>query len=364
MSGTASGLRKHQLEVGWAVFTAANLAAMGMLAGVDGGTVPFHFIWVSLTIVYGYTVWSARPTIIVLSVVMSTTAAMILLEIVRGPTRPDELTEVPLMAAMFVAMVWHARRRSAAEHVAIRSREREREFIRDSSHHLKTPLQLARSYSELLRAGLVTEQQHHDSDALITELDRLGKIVNGLLVFMTSEEPQLLDRRPADVEELVFGVVGRWMDAVDRTWHVDVRDPGMLNVDSNRLELALDALIENAVAATSPAGRISLIATGSGSAFTIRVVDDGHGIPADAIDQVFDRFWTRGGRVERRGTGLGLAIVKAIVDAHEGSVEVRSGGFGTEFSLTLDAFTPAGSPVGPVAPADDRLPTHLAAASH
>ena len=56
----------------------------------------------------------------------------------------------------------------------------------------------------------------------------MAKIVNGLLVFITSEQPQLIERRATDLEELLIGVTGRWMDAVDRTWTVDVRTPGTL----------------------------------------------------------------------------------------------------------------------------------------
>ena len=342
MSATASWLRRHRFEAAWAAFALANLAVMGAYSGYDGGTVPFHFIWVSLTLLYGYTVWKVGPTAVVLSIVMVSTAGLILLEVSKGPTSPYELTEVPLMSAMFLAMVWHARTRLAAENEAIRGREREREFIRDSSHHLKTPLQLARSYAELVRTGIAHEQRDHDADALIVELDRLGKIVNGLLLYMTSGEPQLLERRDTDLEELIIGVTGRWMDAVDRNWTIDVRTSGMLAVDSHRLEYAIDALIENAVAATSPGGRVAVIAEGTGTAASIRIIDDGHGIDPLAVGHVFERFWTQAGHTGRRGTGLGLAIVKAIVDAHDGSVEVRSSPAGTEFTIKLD--TPA-SPV-------------------
>jgi signal transduction histidine kinase len=349
---TPSWLRNHRLEVLWGVFAGANLAVMGLFSSHDGGTVPFHFIWVSLTLLYGFAVWRVGPTIALLVVVTAFTAGMIQLEVARGPTSPYELAEVPLMAAMFLAMVWHARRRLAAEQLAIRSREREREFIRDSSHHLKTPLQLARSYAELVQTELVTDEQRHDADALIVELDRLAKIVNALLVFMTSEQPQLLDRRATDVEELIIGVTGRWMDAVDRNWTVDVRSPGLLFVDRTRLEYAIDAVVENAVAATSSDGHISVIAEAAETTLTIRVIDDGHGIPATALDHVFERFWSKPGRADRRGTGLGLAIVKAIVDAHDGSVHVRSGSSGTEFVLALDGFAPAGSDRARPAPRD------------
>jgi two-component system sensor histidine kinase ResE len=151
------------------------------------------------------------------------------------------------------------------------------------------------------------------------------------------------------------------MDAVDRNWTVDVRTPGTLYVDSHRLEYAIDALIENAVSATRPGGRISVIAQGTETAASIRIIDNGHGIDAAAIDHVFERFWTHAGRTERRGTGLGLAIAKTIVDAHKGSIEVRSGTWGTEFTLVFDMFAPALTPDRRTVPRDtDRRPKTVA----
>jgi signal transduction histidine kinase len=342
------------------VFAAANIAVMGMLAGEDGGTVPFHFIWVSLTVLYGYTVWRPGPTTIVLVLVMASTASMILLEIVRGPTRPDELTEVPLMAAMFCAMVWHARRRAAAQLQAIRSRERERDFVRDSSHHLKTPLGLARGYAELIRAGRLTTEQRHDVDVLITELDGLTKIVERLLLVMTVERPELIERRPVDLEQLLLGVMGRWMDAVDRNWTVRLDVAGALLADGERLECAFDALIENAVEATRQGDRISVTASEEHGLTTIRIADEGRGIPHDSIDHIFERFWTNAGRHDRRGTGLGLAIVKAIVDAHGGTISVRSDAAETVFTVSLGQFVPRAD--GRHAVGDSGF-THVTAAS-
>ena len=77
-------------------------------------TIPFHFIWVSITILYGFRVWRSDATIAVLIAVMATTGAGIAEDVRRGSQTLAELTEVPLMAAMFAAMVWHARRRLAA----------------------------------------------------------------------------------------------------------------------------------------------------------------------------------------------------------------------------------------------------------
>src|SRR5213593_3916174 len=112
MSDIGSKLRRHWLEVGWGLFASANLAVILLLDRWE--TIPFHLIWVSLTLLYGLRVWSVRTTATVLAVVMLTTGLALWWTVTHGAERPDELSEVPLMAAMFVAMVWHARRRQAA----------------------------------------------------------------------------------------------------------------------------------------------------------------------------------------------------------------------------------------------------------
>src|SRR5215471_12546012 len=136
------------LDLAWCAFAALNLAAMQLIPTWE--TVPFHFIWVSLTILYGFRVWRNRPTVVVLVAVMATTAVGIYQDYVHGTQPLDELTEVPLMAAMFAAMVWHARRRLAATHEIERVSEsnrrlieRQRAFIQDASHELRTPITVA-----------------------------------------------------------------------------------------------------------------------------------------------------------------------------------------------------------------------------
>src|SRR6058998_1789306 len=77
-------------------------------------TIPFHFIWVSLTLVYGFRVWRPGPTALTLGFVIVSTGVLITSDVSRGTQEWSELTEVPLMSAMFLAMVWHARRRQEA----------------------------------------------------------------------------------------------------------------------------------------------------------------------------------------------------------------------------------------------------------
>ena len=75
-------------------------------------TIPFHFIWVSLTLLYGFRVWRVGPMLGVLGFVIVSTGTLILYDVHVGSQLGGELTEVPLMSAMFLAMVWHARRRA------------------------------------------------------------------------------------------------------------------------------------------------------------------------------------------------------------------------------------------------------------
>src|SRR5256885_2270739 len=126
------------IDVAWGIFALLNLVAIYVFA--EWETVPFHFIWVSLTILYGFRVWQLRSTLILLGVIIVITGILLIIDIAKGAQPLDELTEVPLMSAMFLAMVWHARRRLVATEAMrrvsdenLRLLERERRFIQNAS---------------------------------------------------------------------------------------------------------------------------------------------------------------------------------------------------------------------------------------
>jgi signal transduction histidine kinase len=346
MSGIGSTVRKHWLEVGWAVFAAANVAVILVLTRWE--TTPFHFVWVSLTIVYGLRVWSTRTTIAVLSTVMLVTGAALVWSVARSHQGIDELAEVPLMAAMFVAMVWHATRRQAAteevqrladaEH---RMLERHQEFIRDASHELRTPITVARGHAELIRAGSEGSQAADDAEVVLDELGRLARISERLLILAAAEYPDFLHREPVDVEELIEESGRRWSVTAARRWEVRVEAPGMVNADRERIRFALDALVENAVKFTGEGDRVVIVGRADDGEVILEVSDGGTGIPADEQDRIFDRFArVDDGRARGSGgTGLGLAIVKAIAEAHGGSVSVQSSpGSGSSFLMRIPGF--------------------------
>ena len=117
-------------------------------------------------------------------------------------------------------------------------------------------------------------------------------------------------------------------------------------MDQDALRIALDALVENAVAHTTPADAIELSARATGGQVAIDVADEGSGIPPEALGKIFERFARADasrGR-DREGVGLGLAIVDAIAKAHGGRCTVTSSSEGSIFTLVVPGFTRADAP--------------------
>jgi two-component system, OmpR family, sensor kinase len=343
MSAIASWARSHKPEIAWAVFSAVNFAVLVELVQYE--TVPFHFVWVSLTLLYGYRVWGPGATFAVLAAVCLLSTLTMGYVVTHGPQGIDELTEVPLMSAMFVAMVWHARRRQSALDELNRASDREREFVRDASHQLKTPIAIARGLAELIRDDSGWDSPHRRSDVadLVEELDRLGELAEDLLLLATAERPGTLVLGPVDVEDLVVSAARRWSRTAERAWSVEVAVEGVVHADRARLDGALDAVIENALQATEPSDVISLGVRAVDMDAVVEVRDTGRGIPLAVLPRVFDRFASVGPEGEhRRGTGLGLPIARAIAQAHGGSLSIRSlVGRGTVATFRLPGLTVA-----------------------
>jgi signal transduction histidine kinase len=338
----ATGFRRlNRLDVAWAAFALANLVAMARWTSWE--TIPFHFIWVSLTVLYGFRVWPPLPTAVVLLCVCSTTALLITQDVHQGTQEWGELTEVPLMSAMFLAMVWHARRRQQAVRTAeaiaenrARLVEHQERFLHDVSHELRTPVTIARGHLELLRGEHITP----DLNVALDELARIDRIINRLLLLAKAERPDFLVARAIDVETFVEDVFLRWSDVTPRAWRLGPVARGRLHADEEALRTALDALLENAVKHTDPTQSIELRAKAAGRTLVLEVADSGAGIPPDAREKIFDRFARVDDARNRAigGVGLGLAIVDAVARAHGGSCAVVPRDRGACFALRLPRF--------------------------
>ena len=336
------------LDAVWAAFSAVNLIAIFAFAGWE--TVPFHFIWISFTLVYGFRTWAPRPTLAVLGAVMATTGAAIGVDVARGTESVAELTEVPLMAAMFLAMVWHARRKLTAEQESRRFGEEnarllatQRRFLQDASHQLRTPITIALGHAELLAEGLTGRQEGHDIEVVLGELNRLRRIAERLLVIAAAEGPEFLQPEAVELDSFTMEILRRWRPTADRRWQLGRLDQVTVQADRERLGLAVDALLENPVRHTADGDVIKLSVVTAGDGLPIRMIvsDSGQGIPAELLRHVFDRFRS-GDSGRSRGTGLGLALVSAVARAHAGDVLVHSTpGQGSEFELLLPAPAPA-----------------------
>ena len=356
--------RVRWFDVAWVLFSLANLEAMVLFP--EWQTVPFHIIWVSLTILYGFRVWKAGPTLWILAFVMVSTGVLIWIDVSKDVTSLDELTEVPLMAAMFLAMVWHARRRLAAteetERISmanLRLLEREHRFVQDASHELRTPITVALGHAELIQRSTTDPTIAQDAAVITDELMRLRRLADRLLLLAGSEDPDFLQPAVVDLETIVMEALRRWT-ATPRRWLLGAAEEATAIVDADRLEAALDALIENAVNHTQEQDTIEVAIHRRGPRAVISVRDTGAGIPAADLDHIFDRFARADPGRSRLvgGFGLGLSIVKAIVDAHGGEVGVTSTiGVGTTFEILLPL-----SSVVPTRPDRTSTPTREAMA--
>jgi two-component system, OmpR family, sensor kinase len=338
-------LRRRWVEIAWFAFAAANLVAMGLVPSWE--TIPFHFIWISLTLVYGFRVWQPGSTGIVLGLVILATGTLILNDAFSGDQLWGELFEVPLMSAMFLAMVWHARRRQDA----VRTLEGEvkeragllahqKRFLHDVSHELRTPVTIARGHLEVLQR--LNGKPAPEVDVALDELERIEHILERLLLLAKSKQPDFVVLGDVEVEPFLEDVFMRW-SVVPRSWRLGKLAHGTLHADAEALRNALDALLENAVKYTQPSDSITLSARSLGGGLAIEVADEGRGLPPDGLDSLFDRFARADSARSRAqgGAGLGLAIVDAIVRAHGGSCEAANSKVGAIFTLRFPGFTEA-----------------------
>lgn len=332
--------------------------------------IPFHLIWISFALLYSFRIHSTRPTLWVLAAMTITTFAAIGLDVRRGAVPYAELTEVPLMAAMLWVMIWHGHRRLAAsaEHVRVSQENQrllatQRQFLQDASHQLRTPITIALGHGELLARSLAEGQDKRDISVIVGELNRLRKLSDRLLLIAASANPDFLVPEPVALEEFTAEVLGRWRPAADRAWQFGRLDQVTVPADRERLGLAVDALLENAVQHTEPGDviRLSVIWDRRASLARLIVADSGSGMAPAELAYIFDRFATGTSSDGRRGTGLGLSLVRAVARGHGGDVQAYSTvGSGSTFAICLPSVPangladsspePAGDPCGSLGP--------------
>lgn len=326
-------------DIAWVGFVGLNLLAMQLVP--EWRTVPFLVIWVTLTAVYGFRLWRLGSTILTVVSVTLATGGLIGWQVLQGQEDVEYLAEVPLLALMFVVMAWHAQRRQNAMAEMRRVFERQRRFLQDASHELRTPVTVALGHAELIERAVTDPDIAEDARVAIEALCCLRRLSNRLLLLASAERPDFLQTTQLEVGDVVQDALSRWSHT-HRAWSLGGIDDVTVQGDPDQLALALDALIENAVDHTDPEGRIELSAHREDGGVVIAVADSGSGIPPEEVGRIFDGFSRVDSHRSREsgGFGLGLAIVSVIAEAHHGSVRMRSKPrLGSVFELCLPEST-------------------------
>jgi two-component system phosphate regulon sensor histidine kinase PhoR len=227
--------------------------------------------------------------------------------------------------------------------------ERQREeFVANVSHELRTPLSLIKGYTETLLDGARNNPEIAERFLKIIERNsqRLDLLIQDLLTISALESGRTkLDLQPVSLRSLAEKVLS-FLQTKAENKNVklanEIPEEFTANADANRLDQVLANLVDNAIKYGLAEG--SVVVGGKkrdDGALEIFVRDDGPGIPSEALERVFERFYRvdKARSRDQGGTGLGLAIVKHIVQAHNGEVRVESElGKGATFYFTLPAL--------------------------
>ncbi|MEV5504386.1 HAMP domain-containing sensor histidine kinase [Nonomuraea fuscirosea] len=271
---------------------------------------------------------------------------------------------------------------------ALRQRERSerrlRHFLADASHELRTPLTSIRGFAELYRHG--RDERDPAVARLLSriesEAERMGVLVADLLLLARLDQERALDLTEVDLHVIAGDVVhGARARHPGRSIELVLNEPARVIGDEHRLHRVVENLVGNAVAHTPEEAAVRvLVGERDPATALVAVRDEGPGIDPEHLPHVFERFYragppgvpggdfadgpggggggsggggsrtggpggSDGGRTGGRGggTGLGLAIAAALVEAHDGRIEVRSRpGRGTVFQVLLPVRGPGG----------------------
>jgi signal transduction histidine kinase len=309
----------------WTAFVVAMFLTMWLIPGQQ--TIPYHLIYASFALIYGYRLWSPGATVSVLFAMAAVSGVFFVRVYQMGGISWDELSEIPLMSLIVAGTAWHAHRSAAAQRrveelAALETSrlDRQRDFLRDTAHAIRTPVTIARGNIELLQYSSQDAQTREDVSEVLHQLDRLHEMARRLLVIEALQTSDLYDEERVEVGDLVDKAGRRWASAATRDWRLSPAVPAAATADRLRLEESLDAMVENALRFTEAGGVIRISCLVEGDFVVIEVADDGPGIPPEDRVHVFDRFFHRHPLGEEPGTGLGLALVAAVSSAFDGDV--------------------------------------------
>jgi signal transduction histidine kinase len=219
-------------------------------------------------------------------------------------------------------------------------------FIANVSHELRTPLTLLRGYLDMMKEGAfgeVTYEQAKALDALLRSAMRLEKLIDDLILFAYAERGELtLTLTNNTLQEIAAQVLDRHrysakVKGIVLEAEIEPDIP-LVHCDRERIAWVIDELINNAIKFSSAGGKVSLAILYHQGIVTVSVRDQGIGIPAQRLAEIFEPFHQLDGSTTRRygGTGLGLALATRILEAHGSQLRVESEvGKGSLFEFSL-----------------------------
>ncbi len=223
----------------------------------------------------------------------------------------------------------------------------QRRFVADASHELRTPLTSLRVNVETLKKQLAEKPESLEvlSDISV-ELERMSRLVNGLLELAKADAGLHLERKKLDLSTIVAEVYQK-ATAAQNGVQVTLDQVESVAVLGNPdyLHNALYVLVDNAIKYTPPGGHVSIALERIDNWARATVADDGMGISPEDLPHIFERFY-RGKTARRRGgTGLGLSIAQWVAHEHGGRITVESHpGKGSTFMLWLPAYREESTP--------------------
>jgi two-component system sensor histidine kinase QseC len=203
---------------------------------------------------------------------------------------------------------------------------RERRFIADAAHEMRTPLAVLRVHAQNLMEAGSDEDRRTSLEHLIAGVDRTSRLVNQLLT-MARLEPKAGTRPPGAVDLAAIVrdslvTLTPWLLSKDLELMFEAdEDIGLVKVDPAAIDIALNNLVTNAANFSPQHGLITVRLAKNRNGFELSVEDDGPGINEEDRDRLLERFYSRG---NNEGAGLGLAIVQAIAERFGGQIRLEN----------------------------------------
>ena len=223
------------------------------------------------------------------------------------------------------------------------------EFFSNASHELKTPITSIRGYAELLENGMATDEQMKKEflSRIKKETENMTTLINDILMISRLEtkeaEVELTEVRLCPLVEEVCSS----LEPLAKEYQVTISSnckPLTIRANIGQLKEIFNNLIINAIKYNKPKGKVFVTVTAEVKEIVIIVEDTGVGIPEEAKQRVFERFYRvdRGRSKKVGGTGLGLSIVKHVVNYYNGTIELDSQvNVGTRFTIRLPMNRPS-----------------------